>query len=140
MSKLAVNNKLSSLNIQPILPTNKGGTGVTTTPAALSSLHLIPGSHIDAANGVAGLDSNGKLRLAQIPDGLGIMINGPVTVAKNTVSTYDILGYSNFNLYTVSVSAGSVSELNGVISFTAPSTPQTVTMIVNGALFSIIVT
>ena len=140
MGKNIIKNKISQNEAQPVLPISKGGTGATSPLAASDTLGFIPESKLNAANGVAGLDSQRYLFEDQIPDVVGkegILINGPTSVNVNTSNTYQIVGYSRFNNYVVSSNVGTVNRTNGTISFTAPATPQTAVITVNGAEFNI---
>lgn len=56
-------------DIYGTVPVEKGGTGATTAAKACANLGAIPTSQKGAANGVATLDSNGRIPGSQLPDG-----------------------------------------------------------------------
>lgn len=59
------------------------------------------------------------------------IIYASVSGGDNSVNEYTITNLDSFTTYSVSVSAGSVSYSNGVISVTAPTTTGTIYMTVN---------
>jgi hypothetical protein len=59
-----------------------------------------------------------------------VNISGDTTIYVSQAKTYTITNYNSFSTYSVSVSNGSVSIVGDTISFTAPSTAQTVILTV----------
>jgi hypothetical protein len=69
-------------------------------------------------------------------------LSGNTAIYINQVITYTITDFDSFDTYAVSVSAGSVSRVSEVITFTAPATAQAVTLTVttNGVARAIALT
>lgn len=140
MGKDVIINKIDQNDDELVLSVEKGGTGGNNQTSAEQNLEFILSSKLNAPLGVAGLDNTGHVKKEQLPisvRNLGISIDGAKQVTAGSINNYSIVGYSGFDSYTVSVSAGSISRTNGSISFTAPNTPQTVTLTVNGRVFTI---
>jgi hypothetical protein len=138
MGKKIVLNKSDFLDNIGILTPGKGGTGVTSNSELKSSIGIVDRARRNAPNGVAGLEADGKLSSSVIPSDLNmetITIDGNATVNVSTTATYTIVGYSSFNTYTITVSAGTVNRTGATITYNAPSTAQTVTMTINGKEF-----
>jgi hypothetical protein len=133
-----IRNSILDLNAtNGVIPVRKGGTGVTNLSGIIGELNGIPSASKNSPNGVAGLDSQGKIPMSLIPAGVGTggstaSVNGPTSVTVSTTATYTIVGYSSFETYTVSVTAGTVSRSGATITYTAPATAQSVTLTVNG--------
>ncbi len=111
MGKKIVLNKSDFLDNIGILTPGKGGTGVTSNSELKSSIGIVDRARRNAPNGVAGLEADGKLSSSVIPSDLNmetITIDGNATVNVSTTATYTIVGYSSFNTYTITVSAGTV--------------------------------
>lgn len=140
MAKGVIVNKINQNDDELILSIEKGGVGATNPSTAEQSLEYIPSEDLNVALGVAGLDSTRHVKPEQLPLSvrkLGIAIDGAKQVTVNSVNSYSIVGYSNFDSYIVSTSAGTITHANGNISFTAPATAQTVSIIINGKTFAI---
>lgn len=134
MGKVSKLNKINFKEMTGIVPIGKGGTGKGNIPEFADSLNGIKFNQRNAANGVAGLNIHTKLD-KELFDIKSISINGNDTIQVNSVATYNIVNYSSFNEYDISVSSGSFTVAGGVISYTAPSQPETVIMTVNGRQF-----
>ena len=59
---------------------------------------------------------------------MALAVSGPSQVYAYTTRTWNIVLYDGHSTYTVSATAGTVSTSNGIIYYTAPSTPQNVTI------------
>lgn len=64
-------NAAGTLTLGGTLSVASGGTGATSAAAALTSLGALPASLKGVANGVADLDSGGKVPYSQLPGALG---------------------------------------------------------------------
>jgi hypothetical protein len=140
MGKDVIINKIDQNDDELVLSVEKGGTGSDNQASAMQTLGYISIDKLNVANGVAGLDSNACVKLEQLPIDLArlsISINGPKQVIINSANTYNIIAYSSFNNYTVSASAGTISRNGAIITLVAPSTPQIITLTINGKSFSI---
>jgi hypothetical protein len=140
MGKDVIINKIDQNDDELVLSVEKGGTGGNNQTSAEQNLEFILSSKLNAPLGVAGLDNTRHVKKEQLPisiRNLGISIDGAKQVTAGSINNYSIVGYSGFDSYTVSVSAGSISRTNGNISFTAPNTPQTVSLTINGRVFTI---
>ncbi len=67
----------------------------------------------------------------------GVTINGPMTVKQGSTTGYSIIGYSSATTYSVSASAGTATETNGIITLVAPNAVETIDIIVNGNNFPV---
>lgn len=126
--------------VQPVI---KGGTGTDNLVDAPANMGLVDNTKKNVDNGVVGLDGAGKLPSVAFPISLGINnvnINGTFSVSIGSTSAFQITDYDSFRNYTVSASAGNVSRSGDTITFVAPATVQSVTMIVNGRSITIDVT
>ena len=137
MSKSVIDNKAAVRELVSVLPVQKGGTGSTSPSGIRSNLGIIPANAKNAPNGIAGLDSQGKIPMSLIPAGVGTggstaTIDGPTTVTVGSTVSYTIVGYSSFETYTVVASAGTTTRSGATITYTAPATAQTVQLTVNG--------
>lgn len=123
--------------------TDSTGDIIYTTHTTLSINNLITSrlaAIIDKPNGIAGLDPDGKVKVAQIPEEITLpclALTGPLSVVVNSVTAYYIVGYSVFDDYTVSSTSGSVTNMLDSVYFTAPSTPGAVIVTLNGIPHSI---
>ena len=141
---------------------NQGGTSATTVANAAANLGLVSQTDKNAASGVAALNAasklpttlmkttganglvvlggDGKLPSDAIPSSVGgITVSGNTNIVTSSVNTYTITNYDISTTYTVGVSAGSVSQNGAAITLNAPSTPQAITLTVNGKAFAITV-
>jgi hypothetical protein len=142
MSKQISISKINFKEFTGVLPVSKGGTGATSPGTMAPALNAFGTNERNVPNGFAGLDANRKLNPSVLPDGLGggIGLTGPVSVTVSSSHSYTITNYSALTVYTVSVSAGTVSRSGDTITFVAPGTAQSVTMTVNGNQYVIDVT
>ena len=139
MSKVILSNKLDFAEFDGRVNIGAGGTGADDPDEAKNNLNFIGTEDRNAANGVAGLDGNEKIYIELIPDALlaGGGLNGPAEVTTGSVTNYTIAGYSVFVDYTLSVSAGSAVRNGDTITFTAPATVQTATIVLNDRPYEI---
>lgn len=93
-------NALGLGNTSGALPVANGGTGSTSASAALTALGAVPSANVGANNGVAGLNSEGKVVAAQAAASV-------VSVsASRTIATTDV---------------GKFFYTNAAVSFTIPN-------------------
>ena len=140
MGKKLKQNKIDIIDNVRLLPEQKGGTGVSSIGELVNALNVIPKNKRNLPNGVLGLDGFIKIPNHLLPLGLNIdsvNIEGSNTISVDSVTDYTILGYSSFNNYDVQVSSGSIIVNEDIISFTAPSVPETVTLTINNTHFLI---
>lgn len=92
-----------------------------------------------AAAGLPAIAGKAGAALTVKEDGTGVewraakaapTLDGSTAVEQNETATYTITNYSAFSTYTVSVSDGTVSIADDVITFNAPAIEQTVTLTV----------
>lgn len=135
MTMEVISNKLRN---DDVLPVRKGGTGGHNEDEASDQLQYMRRFEIDSVNGVVGLDTSGHINDTVIPSGIarqGILIDGPTSLYVNSTGSYRIVGYSRFNSYTVSISAGTIVRNNGDLTVTTPSFPGEIIITVNGIQF-----
>lgn len=108
-----------------------GTSGLLKKTAAdtwsLDTSTYLTSSSLKTVNGES-LVGSGNLT---ITSGVGVTLTGDTNIYVSQAKTYTITNYNAFSTYTVSVTAGSASISGDTISFTAPSTAQTVTLTVN---------
>jgi len=121
-----------------VLGINEGGTDATTDLTAVQNLGGIHRSMINRPGGIAGLDALGRLPIDLI-DADTISIQGPVLLNSNQVATYTITNYDTFTSYTISAITGTVSRVEDVITYTAPSANGTTGFRINDRVFDIAV-
>ena len=121
-----------------VLGINEGGTDATTDLTAVQNLGGIHRSMINRPGGIAGLDALGRLPIDLI-DADTISIQGPVLLNSNQVATYTITNYDTFTSYTISAITGTVSRVEDVITYTAPSANGTAGFRINDRVFDIAV-
>ena len=125
-----------------------GGTGGNTIQDLINSGRLYTTDDIDAANGLAGLDANGKLNPSILPIAPAPTAWGPVTAAgvmastgvinKNTPYTFTITNFDSWTKYNVSSSLGTTSATLGVVNEVITYTPTVAgkhELIINGKHF-----
>lgn len=92
-----------------------------------------------AAAGLPAIAGKAGASLTVKEDGTGVewraakaapTLDGATAVEPNETATYTITSYSAFSTYAVSVSAGTASIADDVITFNAPASEQTVTLTV----------
>ena len=71
MGKNIISNKIDFSGSVGVLGVEKGGTGGDDVDEATANLGAVRVGHVNAPNGVAGLDSSGKLPARLIPAGVG---------------------------------------------------------------------
>lgn len=108
-----------------------GTSGLLKKTAAdtwsLDTSSYLTSSSLKTVNGES-LVGSGDLAIAS---GVGVTLSGDTAIYVNQAKTYTITNYNVFSTYTVSVTAGSATISGDTISFTAPSSAQTVTLTVN---------
>jgi hypothetical protein len=67
MVKKILNSVVDLQALKGVLPIEKGGTGGTSIGEIVGNVIGIPRTHKNAPNGVAGLDSQGKIPMSLIP-------------------------------------------------------------------------
>lgn len=139
-----LNNSLTSTSTSQALTAAQGkalqdGKENTGTAAAAVAAHEAAGDphpqyQVDLVSGINIKTINGQSILGAgniaIQDGVGVALSGDATIYVSQSKSYTITNYNVFSSYVVQVSAGSVSITGDTISFTAPSTAQTVTLTV----------
>jgi hypothetical protein len=124
----------SSQTIVDTVKPAQGGLGSTTPAAAKTALNAVDTALVNMANGIAGLDQNGKILTSLIPDqGVTLIaVTGPKDVFVGAAATYVISNYDMFTTYNISPISGSVSRLKDVITYTAPHSVIPGGFIING--------
>lgn len=125
-----------------IIPVNQGGTGATSQSSALTVFDGIPANTVDQPNGVAGLDSNGKMSINNfaLDEVSVISIDGPVSVVKGSITEYTISNFDAFTDYVLTALSGTVVLVDNVVIYSAPATPVTGGFTINGRTITIDVT
>jgi hypothetical protein len=131
--------KVRRLNI--VAPIAKGGTGGDNTADAATQLGAINSATIGVAGGPAKVQAGGTVDPVNYPASFpkGPTLDGPADffvsgVHTLTISNYDV---SSDASYTVSATAGTISRTGATITYTAPSTIQTVTLNIGGRVLTI---
>jgi hypothetical protein len=126
---------VSTLNI------TEGGTGATTASMALNNLGAIPANKLDAPNGVASLDSTGKLKPSVLPvnEVSTIAISGPSSLVVGQPGTFTITNFDVFTNYQVIANSGSVSRTGDTIVYTAPAASGISGFTINGKTVNVTV-
>lgn len=122
------------------LPVSKGGTGSNNLVDAAAKLKVATVAMINQVNGLLGLDATGKIPLSKFKTSNRVSLNGPTTVGINQSVQFAITDFDSFKTYSITVSAGSATLNDDNIVFIAPSTPQSVTLSVNGKPYTITIT
>lgn len=120
----------------------EGGTGQTTAAAALTAMDVVPMATVNQPNGVAGLDSTGKLPSGILPvDKMSVVsVEGATSLVKSALATYKINNFDMLATYTLVANAGAtVSRYNDTINFTAPNVSGVSGFTINGRQVSITV-
>lgn len=121
-----------NLKIQPV---SLGGTGATEPVQACRNLSILCSDDIGTI--YPKLDANGKILNTHFNDASyrKACVKGPLKILTGKTVIFEITDYDFNKPYTVSVSAGSVTRQSGeFLLYTAPSTPQSVTLNVNGQI------
>lgn len=140
MGKSFINRKTGSNPLGGIIPLSKGGTDSNIRLTAIDNLDAIDKDRVNQPLGIAGLDETVHIPINLFSNNIldsRVAIDGPLTVEVNSQTDYTIVEYSNYLNYSVSSTDGSVSVSNEVITLTAPPTPRTMDIIVNGRRFTI---
>jgi FG-GAP repeat len=123
-------------NINKVLTLTEGGTGASSVSEAVSNLNAVSKSLINKQNGIAGLDSNGKLP----PSILSVSkptIKGSTLVSTGQVSVYTITNFDSLTNYDLTAVSGTVMRSGDTVTFTAPTTACISGFQINGHLFEI---
>lgn len=140
MGKSFFNRKTGSNPLGGIIPLSKGGTDSNIRLTAIDNLDAIDKDRVNQPLGIVGLDETVHIPINLFSNNIldsRVAIDGPLTVEVNSQTDYTIVEYSNYLNYSVSSTDGSVSVSNEVITLTAPPTPRTMDIIVNGRRFTI---
>lgn len=131
------NAEINDLDI--IVPVSQGGTGDDNPDGVAAKLASISINSKAAKNGVVTLDSTSKIPLSQMPISSvkAPTIVGQTEIAINQTAVYTISNFDSKTTYNVTVSAGSASVSGNLLSITAPSTVQVVTLTINTRVISI---
>lgn len=116
----------------------QGGNFADNPEKARDNLGIIGINDINRLNGVAGLDDSGLISTNVVPDAIRgssnnfVSLSGAATSGKvETTLTFTINNYDSFTNYTVSVSRGTVSRIDDVITVTLPDTSGPLILSVN---------
>lgn len=122
------------MNITGVVPLAKGGTGGDNPDSAAASLGGVTVAAKGVAGGVATLDGSLKIPLSQMPVSSirFVTIKGNTEVAVSQAATYLITNFDSKTTYSVSATAGTVAVSGNTLVFNAPSSPQDVTISING--------
>lgn len=140
MGKSFINRKTGSNPLGGIIPLSKGGTDSSVRLTAIDNLDAIDKDKVNQLLGIAGLDETAHIPINLFSGNIldsRTAIDGPFTVEVNSQTDYTIVEYSNYLTYDVSSTSGSVSVNDELITLTAPPTPSTMDIIVNGRRFTI---
>lgn len=114
-----------------IAPVTKGGTGSTTTDAAVDTLGGIHKSKIGVVGGLVQTDSTGKIPAELVADqtSFGYSVDGPLSLVYNGIGDYFITNFSIHRPLVVSVDVGSVEVIErDTIRIRAPATGDYLTL------------
>lgn len=134
--------KINPTKVDPgtfALPVEKGGTGAASLSDAATNLNVVKNTDKDMPNGVVSLGAGGTIPLSLMQASLNrnpVSLDGDFNVYTGTTVNFTITDYDMFKSYTVSASVGTVTRNGDVISYTAPSTTQSVTLTVNTRQFT----
>lgn len=121
------------------LPVEKGGTGAASLSDAATSLNVVKNSDKDMPSGVVSLGVAGTIPLSLMQASLNqnaVNLSGDFTVYTGTTVSFTITDFDMFKSYSVTATAGTVTRNGDTITYTAPSTTQSVTLTVNGRQFT----
>lgn len=127
--------------INRVLPIHNGGSEEITAPDALQAFNGVPSSLKNQPNGVGSLNGIGKLPLSILPTSVAstIAVSGPELLYIGSKGTWTIENFDSQMDYTVTCSAGFIAQYEDKVLFTAPVTPQTVTITINDKTFDVVV-
>ncbi len=125
--------------INRVLPIYNGGSEEITAPDALLAFNGVPASEYNQPNGVASLNSQGKLPFNILPDSVSssVSVIGPTLLYLGSKGEWTITNYDNRIQYTVIASAGFITRSDDIVYFTAPLTPQVVTINIGDKAFEV---
>lgn len=132
MAKIYKQKDVSLERLSNVVGITDGGLGTTSIAEIKSTLNYIESSSYGQPNGVVKLNHLGKIDSSLVP-GLPSpqlsSLDGPkyITVGSSS-KVYTIANYSNFYTYTVTVSAGTFTRTDDVITYTPPATAQDITI------------
>lgn len=119
--------------VNGIAPIAKGGTGATTPEEAAVNLKAVPLSKIGQPGGPIQADSQGHLPielLVATGKVIGYTIEGPDHLVNGEMSIYRFTNWETGAAVSVSVSAGTVEQVDDELHITAPSTGTSVQLTV----------
>lgn len=133
MSRFLQNPTPAVRALPTVVPSVSGGTNGGDEIAAATAMGVVSLYDVAVPNGVAQAGADGFIPSAQLPTTIitGATIDGPDEVFVNQTVQFTITNFDVATNYVVSVSAGSFDRYNETITFTAPATPQDVTLTVN---------
>lgn len=134
-----LHNPSAGTTIVGILKPHEGGSGQVTGSTALNAMTAIAIAAKNQATGVAGLDKDGRVSASVISPELfsTVSINGPKSVNKGSDTVYTIRNYDSFSEYAISSTLGTVSVVDDLITYSAPSVVGEAGFFVNGREFKI---
>lgn len=134
-----LHNPSAGTTIVGILKPHEGGSGQVTGSTALNAMAAIALAAKNQATGVAGLDKDGRVSASVISPELfsTVSINGPKSVNKGSDTVYTIRNYDSFSEYAISSTLGTVSAVDDLITYSAPSVVGEAGFFVNGREFKI---
>lgn len=134
MKRQLSDSSASNEKVTAVVSPTKGGTGVDSINSLIKTYAAIPSSALGVPNGIAASDINGKIPARQLPTVViaGVTIDGPTVIVPSQTVQFTITNYDVATPYSVQVSAGTVSVAGNTITYVAPATAQSITMVVNG--------
>lgn len=114
-----------------------GGTSVHKIANAADAIGLVKNSDKGIAQGVVGLDSNGRVLPENLPLSSvnAVNLQGVFNIITNSTVTFTITDFDSFKDYTVTCSNGTISQTNGVVTYTANAVLGNHTFTINGRVF-----
>lgn len=158
MNRVLYNPK-NTKQLSSLAPIELGGSNASTINDAQTNLQIIPATQLDKANGVAQLDSRGKIKTTNLNTGPGgvvlldatgklprgllpvgyVSVEGPTTGKINTALSYIITDYDAYTDYILTTQHGVLNRTNETITFT-PNTLGKCIFSINDKLITITVT
>lgn len=119
--------------INRVLPIYNGGSAEITAPDALDAFNGVPSADYNQPNGVASLNSLGKLPFTILPPSVAsaIALEGPALLYTGSKGVWRITNFDSQLAYTVSCTAGFVAYSEEQIYYTAPMTPGVHGFVIN---------
>lgn len=116
------------------VPIENGGTDGASPLQAADSLGLLSKFRLGQAGGAAKLNSSAMVTREQL--GSAIIdrptLKGPKEVFAEQTVEYLITNFDSLQTYNISVSVGTIVRTGAVLSYTAPVTPGSMTLTLNG--------